>query len=169
MSEGEHPPANVEPVELRGEQVKREVQRQVLAEIKASFFQGPMPPPEMLEHYEHICPGFANRTLAMAEKQADNRRSLEQKVLDAKIRQESKGQMMAFILATLFLAVGAYAIHEHQVGVAVGFWSVDIVGILGMFVWRQRREIKQITQKSPPGGRPGTMPSPTEERGKARS
>jgi len=126
--------------------------------IRASIFQGPMPPPEMMERYEVLCPGFTERTLRMVELQADNRRGLEQRVIDAKIQHEGTGQWMAFTLGVMFLLVGAFALYLHEIGVGVGIWSVDIAGIIGMFILRQRREIRGSTSGVPPGGTPQTVP-----------
>ena len=113
------------------------------------MFQGPVPPPEMLARYEEICPGFAERTLKLVEQQATSRQGLESKVIQAKISHEAAGQWMAFILALAFLGVGAYALAIHEVGAGVGIWGVDIVGIIGMFIYRQVREEKRSKEGVP--------------------
>ncbi len=46
-------------------------QRSVVAE-----YQGPIPPPQMLARYEEIVPGAGERILAMAEKEQQNRHSM---------------------------------------------------------------------------------------------
>lgn len=104
----------------------------------------------MLERYEAICPGFAERTLAMVEQQATARQSNESRAISARIKHEGQGQWMAFILALVFFGMGAYALYLHEVGVGVGVWAVNIVAILGMFIYRQRREEKRASQGLPP-------------------
>lgn len=109
-----------------------------------------MPPPDMLAHYEEICPGFSARTLRMVEQQSKARQSNEERVIAAKIQHEAQGQWMAFILALSFLGFGAYALSLHEVGIGVGVWGVDFASIIGMFVYRQWREEKRIAQGLPP-------------------
>ena len=46
-------------------------------EVTQSSFQGPLPRPEHLEHYDKILPGAAERILKMAESQAGHRQGLE--------------------------------------------------------------------------------------------
>lgn len=113
-------------------------------------FRGPLPPPEMLARYEEICPGFAERTLAMAERNAAARQINETAVITSNIKHEGQGQWMAFILALAFLCVGAFALWLHEVGVGVGIWTVDIVAIIGMFIYRQRRIERRAEQGLPP-------------------
>jgi uncharacterized membrane protein len=122
---------------------------QQITHTEAEMFQGPVPPPEMLARYEEICPGFAERTLKLVEQQATSRQGLESKVIQAKISHEAAGQWMAFILALAFLGVGAYALAIHEVGAGVGIWGVDIVGIIGMFIYRQVREEKRSKEGVP--------------------
>lgn len=48
-------------------------------------FEGPIPPPAVLQGYEQILPGAAERILRMAEQQAAHRHSLELKSINANI------------------------------------------------------------------------------------
>ena len=49
----------------------------ILSIIRQSSFSGPLPPPQILEKYESIVPGSADRIIGMAEKQSEHRRSIE--------------------------------------------------------------------------------------------
>jgi uncharacterized membrane protein len=49
-------------------------------QIEATFaqhFRGPLPPPELLEHYEKVLPGGAERIFRMAENEQEHRHALE--------------------------------------------------------------------------------------------
>lgn len=46
-------------------------------------FQGPIPPPAVLEGYERVVPGAAERILRMAEQEALHRRALEVEAMRA--------------------------------------------------------------------------------------
>ena len=49
--------------------IKRTVDVLHKTEIFSAFFSGPLPPPSLMSAYEDIFPGFAERILAMAEKE----------------------------------------------------------------------------------------------------
>lgn len=86
----------------------------------------------------------------MVEENADTRRHNERAVIDSNIKHEFQGQWMAFCVAMGFLGMGAFALWLHETGVGVGVWAVDIVGILGMFIYRQHRSEKRASQGLPP-------------------
>ena len=53
----------------------------VAAKTSAATFSGPLPPPALLQGYENIKPGFAERIVQMAEGEANHRREQEKKPL----------------------------------------------------------------------------------------
>jgi uncharacterized membrane protein len=65
------------PVELEASVTESDQEERGERRIVAASFQGPLPPPAMLQAYENIVPGAAARILAMAETQASHRRELE--------------------------------------------------------------------------------------------
>lgn len=63
-------------------------------------FSGPLPPPQLFEGYERVCPGAAERILAMAEAQTFSRIEQEKKVISEDTRLARHGQIYAFTLGT---------------------------------------------------------------------
>ena len=118
--------------------------------MQAASFQGPVPPPEWLARYEEICPGFADRTLALVEKQSASRQANERLAIESNIRHEGQGQWMAFVLALVFFVMGGYSMYLHEIGIGVGVWAVNIVAILSMFIYRVRRNERRAAQGLPP-------------------
>jgi uncharacterized membrane protein len=53
------------------------------ASFSAEMYIGPIPPPSIMEGWEKVLPGSADRILKMAEKQSAHRISIEAKVIDA--------------------------------------------------------------------------------------
>ena len=72
-------------------------------------FSGPLPSPAVLEHYEDIAPGLANRNAAMAEKQSDHRQKLEARQIEAQIKETRLGQFLAFGIGTIAILAGVYS------------------------------------------------------------
>jgi len=55
-------------IEETAEEIKEE-----LAEVRATFV-GPIPPPDILQGYDNILPGLADRIVSMAEAEGNHRR-----------------------------------------------------------------------------------------------
>jgi len=50
--------------------------------ISAEYsFSGPLPHPRLLQQYDDISPGMANRLVQMAEAEAANRREMQNKIV----------------------------------------------------------------------------------------
>lgn len=73
-------------------------------------YRGILPPPNHLEHYEHILKGSTERILKMAENQAEHRINQENKLVDDNINYKKRGQHIAFILMFMLLALVAVCI-----------------------------------------------------------
>ena len=58
---------------------QREVKKVVMEMIQGEF-SGPIPPPNIIEGYEKIVPGSADRIISMAERQSEHRQKMEQKM-----------------------------------------------------------------------------------------
>jgi uncharacterized membrane protein len=70
---------------------------EIISKIQGiSAFSGPLPPPEVLEHYNKIIPNGADRLLKMVEWHAEHRRAYLMKGLEASISITKRGQLFAF-------------------------------------------------------------------------
>ena len=101
--------------------------------MRSQSFRGPLPPPEMLDEYEKVLPGAAERIFKMAETEQGHRVSWERKALKAVTR----GQWFGFTIAIVAILISA--------GLAVeGYTTMAIVlaggGLLGP-VWSILRSI----------------------------
>lgn len=115
---------------------------------QVSSFSGPLPPPSLLQGYEDIQPGFAERIVIMAEGESKHRREQEEKALNADIKLNHKdfterrvGQCMAFSIVLIMAGFGAYlALHGKELAGSV-FGGPAIVSIIGAFL--QKKEQKK--------------------------
>lgn len=94
---------------------------------RAEQWIGPMPPPAILEEFERITPGAAERILNLTEKETAHRIEWEHKALDANIGESRRGQWLGAGISALAV-VGAvwtalagvhYAVPIVLVGVPV--------------------------------------------------
>jgi uncharacterized membrane protein len=118
----------------------------IASKISASF-SGPLPPPAILEQYDKINPGLADRIVRMAETEADHRRQIEKRALDADIQIAGKeyterriGQFLGFGIGVAALFIGAY-VATHGQPLAGGFIGTGgVVGLVTAFIYGRRAE-----------------------------
>ncbi len=60
-----------------------DLRKQISSSMRMETFKGPIPPPAVLEAYESLVPGAAQRILKMAENQASHRQEIEKIVVKA--------------------------------------------------------------------------------------
>lgn len=104
---------------------------------------GPLPDAEELQRYENIQPGFAERIMAMAEREATTRQTMIQNAQQAEIAdlrseriERRMGQILGFLLACAALGLAGYAAHIDRPWVAsfvaaLSIGSICLALILG--------------------------------------
>lgn len=121
-------------------------------------FSGPLPPPTVLEKYDQILPGAAERIIKMAERQSEHRRGMEAKNLNSDIINSKLGLAFGFIIAMTGIISGAIVIvksSEVVVGGVISFSS--LAALVGVFIYgsrerklerkERREELKEIKEK----------------------
>jgi len=121
-----------------------------LAEISATFV-GPIPPPDVLQGYDEVIPGLADRIVGMAEAEGNHRRDQERRALDAEIENDRIligayikkvriGQILAFVIAVVALCLGSYvAANGYQfAGAVIG--TGGLIGIVTAFIQGRRKD-----------------------------
>lgn len=108
--------------------------------VATSSFRGPLPPPDALARYEQICPGFADRIVALTEREAENRQQLERDNMRiaendaiASRLETKRGQNLAFgitIVAFVAAVICAYLRQPWVAGVIAGTTLVSVVSTL---------------------------------------
>jgi uncharacterized membrane protein len=90
----------------------------------ARMYSGPIPPADELIKYEQVCPGAADRIIAMAESQSKHRQRLEDKVIGGNVQNEKMGMWLAFIITVGLILIGTYLIMNDK----------QVIGFLAIFV-----------------------------------
>jgi hypothetical protein len=73
-----------------------------LGSITSALYHGPLPPPKMLEQYEAILPGMADRLLKIVENEQRIRGSGQRHYLS-----NDTGRVIGSIIVSIFLVAGA--------------------------------------------------------------
>ena len=108
-------------------------QRQIILQ-RIQSFSGPIPHPEILEGYERIKPGFAERIISMAEKEQEGQLYCDKLYLEGPIKATRRGQWMGFIIALLFLGAATTLGILGETAVAITLGGGTLVALVTLFV-----------------------------------
>ena len=128
----------IEQLHLPEEQAKSVIQ----TIIHQQAFSGPLPPPSILAGYENVGEGFANRVIALAEKQQDHRHLLENKSVDAAIDAEKRGQHYALIVSVLIILGALYLIATGKEVYGTILAGGTLTGLAYIFITGRKKSQK---------------------------
>jgi uncharacterized membrane protein len=97
----------------------------------AQEWQGPLPPPDTLDHFNRVIPNGADRIMALVEREQSARHEHNKQALDAQRRDVRRGHFLGGLLGTLALvgAAGTAYIGAHPT-VSVAMVGLPIAAIL---------------------------------------
>ncbi|MCU0325719.1 MAG: DUF2335 domain-containing protein [Spirosomaceae bacterium] len=104
---------------------------------KSEIYIGPYPDPSTLAQYENVKEGFADRLIAMAEKEQDARIKQNDKLIDIEVKRANNVRWNLITgLIGVFTIVGlcAYAFWLGHPTQAATMASVIIIGLAAVFV-----------------------------------
>lgn len=107
---------------------------QVTHQIQQQTFEGPMPPPAILQGYEAIVPGAAERILAMAEADTKHQHAIEFAALAAAEGEVKRGQWFGFGIGAMALICSIVALLLGSPTVAAIIGGSTVVGLVSVFI-----------------------------------
>lgn len=114
--------------QLDGEKASREVL--LVQQQREEIFAGPLPHPEILAKYESVLNGSADRILRMAKEQTRHRREMEDKQLEADIKESRTGMVYALMVSlTIVLCGTAIMLFHTGVGSYISGSLLNLVGV----------------------------------------
>jgi uncharacterized membrane protein len=94
-----------------------------------------LPPPETLQKYEHIMPGFAKQILNNAEKQTQHRIDIEKKTLNSNIIKAFAGLIFGFLMGIFGMGGGFYLTIKGYNVIGFIFTSSTLVTLVMTFIY----------------------------------
>lgn len=109
-------------------------------------FSGPLPPPQILEHYNQIVPGCAEKIIVQWETQVKHRQDLEKKAIGSDIKQSYYGATLGFIIAMSAIGAGTFLAYIGRPTEGLAAIITAVVGLVGVYGWGsyQRRKERNI-------------------------
>ncbi|MBR0575670.1 DUF2335 domain-containing protein [Proteiniclasticum sp. BAD-10] len=112
-----------------------------------SEFSGPLPPPEIFEKYEEICPGAADRILSMAENQSTHRQQIEKAFIFSRNKQSIAGTYIAGAIATSAIICGTVLLLNDKNIQGIVVIVTTAFTFFGTSVYGKRAARKQLSEK----------------------
>lgn len=122
----------------------------VIQAIKQESFSGPIPRPELLQKYDEVQHGFAERIVSMAERQFDHRISCEDKVVAGSVAESKRGQNYGLIVALSFLAAAVFLGYFGHDWLAGCLGCSTLVALVTVFVTNKPHKHDDKNENNPP-------------------
>ena len=117
--------------------------------VLATSWTGPLPPPDILQQYDAVVPGAANRILMMAEnlrqhridmmKAASDREdkalSLVDKTLSGDASRSKLGLWLGFVVVLVCIGTAAWLASTGKTVFGLVFFLTPLAGLAGVFVY----------------------------------
>jgi len=102
--------------------------------VQHKRFSGPLPPPDLLEHYQQIQPDLVERIVALTERESQHRHRIESKLIEREAAEAWRGQVFGLTLALVAFAVATFALYKGYPTPAGIIGGTTVVGLVGVFV-----------------------------------
>lgn len=119
----------------------------LVVEERTITFSGPLPPPEVLERYNKIVPGVAERIIKMAEQQSAHRRSLEAQVINSDIKNSKLGLYFGFMIGLTGI-IGSVITSIYVSQLAGGVLGIgSLTALTGVFIYGSQSRKKEREER----------------------
>jgi uncharacterized membrane protein len=107
--------------------------------VQVETHAGPIPPPEVIEGYEKVLAGSANRIIKMAENEQTHRQKLERRNQLFQTGLISIGQLFAFLMGMSGIAGGVYLVKNDKSIAGFGVFFTSLSALVGIFLYNRKR------------------------------
>lgn len=130
--------------------------KQVQNSHTLTHYQGPIPPPDVLQGLDNLVPGTAAKLIKLAVEESEHRRSLEQKATDANIaaqqqqltlnsqqnksvfRSDLIGQIAGFLICVLAIVSAVFLGLEGHDWLAASIAAIPTAAIVKAFMFNKK-------------------------------
>lgn len=101
--------------------------------VRTETITGPFPPPDILEQYNQVLPGAAERIFSLTEREQQHRHDLQKKAINGALNKDRRGQWMGFGITVLVLFIACYFAYIGNSAFAMTLVTIDMVALAAVF------------------------------------
>lgn len=105
-----------------------------------TIHSGPIPAPEVIEGYEKILPGAADRIIKMAEVEQQHQHSYADKGQSHAFIATIVGQIFGFLICSSGIIGGAVLVYHDKPLSGFGMFVTSLGSLVGIFIFQKRRK-----------------------------
>ncbi len=120
--------------------------RQAVTGVQYTY-SGPLPHPEVLEQYNRIIPGGAERIFAQFESQAAHRQKIESSVIRSNAFVQIFGAVSALLLGALALGGGLFLVEQGKSLEGFGAFFTSLASLVGVYVYGKKSQVDERRAK----------------------
>lgn len=129
------------------EELPPQIKRRLLAIQRASHFEGPLPPPELLKQYNEVIPKCAETIIEQFVAQGNHRRELEKMVIGGDVKRSNWGLVAGFTLGLVGLLGSFYVISIGYSLEGLATFLTALGVLVGSFIFVTRKRDKERKEK----------------------
>lgn len=118
-----------------------------ISKIEQQSFRGPLPHPQILDQYDKIVPGSANKIISSWEVQVQHRQELEKKVIASDILHSYIGSALGFIIAMSAIIAGTFLAYIGRPTEGIAAIITALIGLITAFGWGSYQRKKERNAK----------------------
>jgi len=116
------------------------VQQETRIIRQTATFTGPVPPPNILNGYNAVVPGAAERIIAMAERQQKHDHETQRLIIKSHHRDYKRGQYCAVGVSISVVIVGGVVAVMGQPAAGAAIGAIALGPVISAFVHHQRND-----------------------------
>ena len=115
--------------------------------VQVMAHAGPLPHPAVLEAYDRIVPGGAERIFKQFEAQSAHRQAMEMTVIRSNSFVEVFGSVSAFVLGMVGIAGGLYLVMQGRSVEGLSAFLAALASLLGVYVYGRKAQAAERRNK----------------------
>ncbi|NLQ16185.1 DUF2335 domain-containing protein [Marinomonas sp. M1K-6] len=128
-----------------------EERRKVMMAVRSERHSGPFPPPEHLEQYEKVHPGFTKDSFAMMRENAEREERIIAKAQDNEYKESNWNRSAAMAVVLLVLLAIVYLADQGNVAVPIALSGVLVALAIAFLLGQKNRAFDPNASKSDKG------------------
>ena len=117
------------------------------ASVKMMAHAGPLPHPSVLEQYDHVVPGGAERIFKQFEVQAEHRQKIELAVIRSNTFAQRLGSVSAAAIGFMGVGGGLFLVHEGRGLEGFAAFVTALGSLVGVYVYGRRAQADERARK----------------------